>query len=139
MAIVRWRAPFPSMLDEDFWPQITWPTASEGTGLDIYETEDSVIAEAQVPGVPEDKVEISVEGNVLMICANLEETEEEKDKKKTVYKKTKQTSFNYSATLPRMVEPSKAQAEIENGVVKVTIPKAEEEKPKRIEVKKVSK
>jgi len=142
MAIVKWNrySPFrvPSIFDDDDWPQITWPEISSPSGLDIYETDDSVVVEAQVPGIPEDKVEVSIEGNVLTICANHEETEEEKEKKKTVYKKTKQTSFNYSTNLPRMVKASEAKAETDKGVVKVTIPKSEEEKPKRIEVKKKS-
>ena len=46
------------------------------------------------------------------------------------------SSFSYSTSLPRMVDAAGADAEVENGVVKVTIPKLEEEKPKRIEVKK---
>ena len=106
------------------------------TALDMYETDNEVIAKAAVPGVPEEKVEVTVEGNILSIKADHEETKEEKDKKKVVYKSTRQTSFNYSTSLPRMVDGSRAVAEVENGVVKVTIPKAEEEKPKKILVKK---
>jgi HSP20 family protein len=135
MSIVRWNRHFPSFFDEE-WPQIVWPDVSAPSGLDIYETDDAVVVEAQVPGVPEDKVDVSIEGNVITICASHEETEEEKKKKKTVYKQTRQTSFNYSTNLPRMVDASKAKAEVDSGVVRVTVPKAEEEKPKKIEVKK---
>jgi len=143
MAIIKRRRNFPfwmsSILDDDMWPQLAWPDASSmSSGLDIYETDDAVVVEAQVPGVPEEDVNVTIEGNVLTICANFEETEEEKDKKKTVYKSTRQTSFNYSTNLPRMVSSEEANAEVENGVVKVTIPKIEEEKPKKIEVKKKS-
>lgn len=139
MAIVRWRnrrfpMPHPSF-DEDFWPQITWPDVSS-SGMDIYETDDSVVVEAQVPGVPEDKVDVTVEGNVLTISAAHRETKEEKDKKKTVYKQSRQSAFNYSTSLPRMVDGEKAEAEVDKGVVKVTIPKLEAEKPKRISVKR---
>ena len=65
-----------------------------------------------------------------------EENQEEKDKKKVVYKSSRQTSFSYSTSLPRMVDSTKAAAEVENGVVKVTVPKMEEEKPKKISVTK---
>ena len=57
-------------------------------------------------------------------------------KKKVVYKSSRQMSFHYSTSLPRRVDASRADAEVENGVVKVTIPKVEEEKPKKIVVKK---
>ena len=106
------------------------------SGIDIYETEDAVIVEAQIPGIKEENVEVNIEGNVLTINANQEETEEQKNEKKTVYKSTRQTSFNYSTNLPRIVNPSKAEAELEEGVLKITIPKTEEDKPKKIEVKK---
>lgn len=140
MAIVRWGNRYfpslvPSFFDDD-WPEITWPQASAPSGLDIYETDNNVVIEAQVPGIPEDKVDVSIEGNVLTISASHEETQEEKEKKKTVYKSTRQSSFNYSTSLPRMVDASKADAEVENGVVTITVPKTEAEKPKRIEVKK---
>ena len=139
MAIVKWNRhfpTFPSFFDEDGWPQLSWPDTTTASGIDIYETDDDVVVEAHVPGIPEDKVEVTVEGNVLTICAKHEEKEEEKEKKKTVYKETRQTSFNYSTNLPRMVAAEKAEAEVDNGVVKVTIPKTEGEKPKRVVIKK---
>jgi HSP20 family protein len=140
MKLVKWNnlgPMWPSFFDDDDWSN--WPEiSSTSNGLDIYETEDSVVVEAAVPGVPEDKVDVSIEGNVLTIRAEHEETEEKKKKKKTVYKSSRQASFSYSTNLPRMVDAPRAEAEVENGVVKVTVPKTEEEKPKRIEVKKRS-
>lgn len=137
MAIVKWNrygpSLWPSFFDEDFFKA---PSVVGDSGLDVYETDDAVVVEASVPGIPEDKVEVTVEGNVLTISANYEQTEEEQKKKKAVYKCTRQTSFSYSTNLPRMVRGEQAKAEVDNGVVRVTVPKAEEEKPKRIEVKK---
>lgn len=127
----------PFLLDEDNWPTLSnWPDSMQQGGLDIYETAGDVVVEAQVPGIPQDKVEVLVEGNVLTIKAELKETEEEKNKKQVVYKSSRQTCFNYSTSLPRMVDSSKAQAVVEDGVVKVIIPKVEEEKPKKINVTK---
>lgn len=141
MALVKWNpwSPmWPSLFDEDNWNKLSnWPDlSSSSTGLDIYETDDAVVVEAQVPGVKEQDVDVTVEGNVLNIVAESKEEEEQKEKKKTVYKSTRQTSFNYSTSLPRMVDGTRAKAEVENGVVKVTIPKAEQEKPRRISVTK---
>lgn len=136
MKLVRWNRPYsywPSILDEDIFD---WPSISEEKGLNIYETDNEVVVEAAVPGIPEDEVNVTVEGNVLTISADHEESEEEKDKKKAIYKSTRQMSFSYSTSLPRAVDSTKAVAEVENGVVKITVPKTEETKPKRIEVKK---
>lgn len=132
MSLIKYNRIFPTAVS----PIINWQDLTPAQGIDMYETDDELVVKAPVPGVPEDKVEITVEGNILTIKAEFEETKEEKEKKKVVYKSTRQSSFNYSTSLPRMVDGSKAVAEVENGVVKVTIPKAEEEKPKKIEVKK---
>jgi len=139
MALVRWNPTlWPSFFDDDFKSIMDWPDISSTTrGLDIYETDNEVVVEAQVPGIPEEKVNVTIEGNVLSVSASHEETEEEKKKKKTVYKATRQTSFKYTTNLPRMVDATKAVAEVTSGVVKVTIPKTEEEKPRKIDVKKI--
>ncbi len=138
MKLVRWNRPYsywPSIFDEDL---LDWPSISEEKGLNIYETDDEVVVEAAVPGIPESEVNVTVEGNVLNITAEHEDTQEEKDKKKTVYKSTRQSSFSYSTSLPRVVDGSKARAEVEDGVVKIYIPKTAETKPKKIEVTKKS-
>jgi len=134
MPLIKYNRIFPD--DTAMSPVINWQDLTSTQGIDMYETNDELVVKAPVPGVPEDKVEVTVEGNILTIKAEFEETKEEKDKKKVVYKSTRQSTFNYSTSLPRMVDGSKAVAEVENGVVKVIIPKAEEEKPKKIEVKK---
>lgn len=141
MSLMRYNRVFPvlgSIFDDDsvLPSAINWPDLSSSQGLELYETDNAVVAKAAVPGIPEDKVEVTVEGNILTIKAEYEESKEEKDEKKVIYKSTRQTSFNYSTSLPRMVDGSKATAEVENGVITITIPKAEEEKPKKIAVKK---
>lgn len=137
MAIVKWnRWGIPTIFDDENWLSQWSDQVNSPSGIDIYETENAVIVEAQIPGIKEENVEVNIEGNVLTINAHQEETEEQKNKKKTVYKSTRQTSFNYSTNLPRIVYSSKTEAELEEGVLKITIPKTEEGKPKKIEVKK---
>ncbi len=135
MAIVRWNRWAPTIFDEDFWPDTGWEGSSGISGLDIYETEDSVVVEAQVPGISRDEVDISVEGNVLTIEGSSEETEEEKEEKKTIYRETRQRAFRYNVNLPRGVEADDAKATVTRGLLKVEIPIAEEEKRKKIEIK----
>lgn len=134
MAIVRWEPfslrPFNRFpLWEDNW------LMDRSDSLNLYETDNDVVVEAHVPGIPEKDIEISIEGGVITISGEAKEEDEEKEKGKHYYKRMESRSFHYSTTLPRAVKSEDAQAEVENGVVKVTIPKAEAEKPKRIEVK----
>lgn len=139
MAIVKWnRLGWPAIFDDENWPTLSnWPDFSDITkGIDMYETDDAVVIEAQVPGIKEENVDVSIEGNVLTIKASQEQTQEDKDKKKTVYRSSRQTSFNYSTTLPRMVDADKAEAVVENGLIKISIPKSDEEKPRKIKVTK---
>lgn len=120
------------------WPEIweeEWPEISTARDLSIYETDKDIVVEAPIPGVPAEKVEVTVEDGVLTIKGGHEETEEEKKKKKVVYRAARRASFNYATSLPRAAEEGKAKAEVEDGIVKVTIPKAKKEKPKTVKVK----
>ncbi|NIT03847.1 Hsp20 family protein, partial [Candidatus Saccharibacteria bacterium] len=119
MAIVRWDPhslrPFfrwPRWMEDWEWPE---PAAR---GLRIHETNKNIIAEAVVAGVPADKVEVNIEDGVLTVKAEAEEKEEKKKAKKyAAYR------YYYTAALSGGGW-AKAKAEIEDGVLTVTIPKA---------------
>ena len=132
MALVKFdpwsRGLFRMMEDED------WPVSSE-SGLTSYETEDNFIVEANVAGVPVDEVDISVDRGVVTVKAEHEETKEEREKKKAIYREGRMAKYLYTTSIPCPVEADKAEAEVENGVVTVTIPKAPEAKPQKIKVK----
>ena len=125
---------FPAVFDSDEWPEVTM-----NEGLDVYETDNDVVVKAAVPGVPADKVDITFEDGVLRIKAAVEETDEEKKGKKVVYRQQKVSSFDYTTTLPRAVDPEKISADVSDGVVTVKAPIASAAKPKRISVKSISK
>jgi len=136
MAIIRWEPThlgpwwnrWPRIFDEDWnWPE------EIGRGLNVYETKDSVVVEAAVPGVPADKVEVEVEDDLITIRGKIEE-EEKEEKKKTYYHKMEKRAFNYVTTAPRPVKGDKAKAEVKDGMVIVTLPKAEEAKKKSVKV-----
>ncbi|QQS43322.1 Hsp20/alpha crystallin family protein [Candidatus Roizmanbacteria bacterium] len=115
--------------DED-WPQ---PAMTEG--LDIYEEDDTVVVKAAVPGVPAENVDVEYENGVLHIHARYEESQEEKEKKTVVYRQDRVSSFDYSTTLPRTIDPQTMEAHVEDGVIRVSAKVAEEAKRKRIPVK----
>ncbi len=102
--------------------------------LDLYETDNDVVVQASLPGVEPEDVDITISGETLTIRGESEHEEEEK--KRNYYRQESWFgSFARSITLPAQVESGKAEATFENGVLKLTIPKAEEAKPKTIKVK----
>lgn len=137
MAIIRFNPfspwvtnQFVSPLDDDD----TWPQTRVTDGLDVFETDTDVVVKAAVPGIPADKVDVTFEDGVLRIKGQTEETKEEKDTKKVVYRQQKASFFDYTTTLPRAVDGNKISAEVNDGVVTVKAPIAQEAKPKRIAV-----
>jgi len=102
--------------------------------VDIYQKKDEVIVETPLTGVDPEKVNISIENDVLTISG---ETEEKKEVKKEDYyrKEIREGSFSRSVILPMNVKSSQAKASYEKGILKIILPKAEEAKPKKIAVK----
>lgn len=131
MAIVRWD-PMKLTRWPDFWDDEDLMNVT-GRDLDLYETEDEVVVKASLAGVDEDKVDITFEKGVLWIRA--EEEEEEKEGKKYYHKASR--SYSYKVAVPGDIDLGKEpEAEFVNGVVTVTFKKAEQAKPKKIEVKR---
>jgi len=143
-SIIRWQ-PFEDLVslrdamdrlfEESFIRPRAWLAPFEsGLAVDVYETEDNVVVEAAIPGVKPEDIEVSLTGDVLTIKG---ETKAEKEVKEPNYlrRERRYGSFCRSISLPSGLKGDKAEAEFEHGVLKLTIPKAEEIKPKVIEVK----
>lgn len=116
-----------------------WPELTMTQGLNVHEEEGKIVLKAAVPGIPVEKLDITYEDGMLHIKGIAEETEEEKKKKKVVYRKQMVSSVDYTAHLPRPIEPGGIEAEVVNGVITITAPIAEAAKPKKIAVKTVIK
>ena len=116
-----------------------WPTEEGLTTLwnppvDVYETNDSIVLKADLPDVKKEEVDISVEGNVLTLRG--ERKREKEVKEKDFYRSERSYgAFSRSFTLPGSVDADKIEADFAGGVLKVTLPKREESKPKQIKVK----
>ena len=102
--------------------------------VDMYQTDENVVVKVAVPGMKSDDVQISVTGDTLSIKG---ETKEESNSKEKAYHIREQRwgAFERTLTLPTAVKSDKATAEFENGVLTVTLPKADAVKPKVITVK----
>ena len=113
---------------EDFMTGGAW-----SPNVDIYEDKDRLILEAELPGMKRDDFEISVENNVLTLRG------ERKFEKKTEgdnYHRVERSygSFTRSFTLPQTVTSDGATADFDNGVLRVSLPKREETKARKIEI-----
>ena len=135
MSIIKFD-PFFSWPRHPFFEDVEdWPELTMTQGLNIYEEGDKVVVKAVVPGIPEDKLDITYEDGILHIRGSVEETKEEKEKKKVIYRKQMISSVDYTTYLPRAIDPGKIDAEVKNGVLTIQATVAEEAKPKRIMVK----
>ena len=102
--------------------------------IDMYQTDDEVVVRAALPGFKADEVQINVTGEVLTLRGEMKHEEEKKDKAWHI-REQRWSSFERSITLPTDVKADKAAADFENGILTVTLPKAEEVKPRTITVK----
>jgi HSP20 family protein len=129
--MMRW-SPFRDLdriFDEDMWPSTGFMPA-----MDVRQDKDNVIVEMALPGIEADKVDINVENDVLTVSGHREEKNE--IKREDYYRKEiREGSFSRSVVLPMHVKGDKAEAMYEKGMLKITVPKAEEAKPKKIAVK----
>lgn len=102
--------------------------------MDVYQEGDNVIAKVSLPDIDPEKVNVSVENDVLTVTG---ETEEKSEVKREDYyhREIRKGSFSRSVVLPMQVKGEETQAVYEKGVLKITLPKAEEAKPKKIAVK----
>jgi HSP20 family protein len=101
--------------------------------IDVAETDDEVVVTAELPGVKQEDVDITVAEDVLTLKGT---KKEEKEIKKENYHRIERSygSFQRSVSLPAGVQANEAKATYKNGVLHVTIPKAEETKPKQIKI-----
>jgi HSP20 family protein len=144
-AIGRWnplttslvtREPFFRMVDSlfnDFVNGVSEDVASRAwmPAVDIQETEDAYRLHAELPGLTKDDINITLENNVLRLSG---ERKLEKDAKKENYHRLERTygTFSRSFALPSQVNAEGVQAAFENGVLTITVSKAETAKPRRI-------
>jgi HSP20 family protein len=143
MAMIRRTSPLGEMLtlrnavdrmfDDAFW-RPTWA----GRGLDEYQipldvqtTNDALVVKAALPGVKPEDVEITLDGNTLSITGKFDE-ELEQDEQGYLVRELRRGAFSRSITLSSDLDTEHAKADFENGIVSLTIPKAEQAKPRRI-------
>lgn len=104
------------------------------TALDVYQTPGEVVVEAALPGLKPEDISIDITGDTLTIKRE-SKTEQEVERGEYLYQERRYGAFFRSVVLPGGLKSDKADATMEDGVLTLTIPKAEEIKPKAIKVK----
>ena len=100
--------------------------------VNIYETEDGYILQADMPGVTKDGVEITLEGNTLTFTGR---RHEEAISGSVLYRETRGLNYRRAFELDPAIDTRRISAEMRQGVLTLTLPKAEHVKPRRIEIK----
>ncbi|MDO8690068.1 MAG: Hsp20/alpha crystallin family protein [Dehalococcoidia bacterium] len=144
MAIVRWdpfhetvslRDAMDKLFQDSFIRPSSRLLAREGAfSMDVYETDNEVVVKASLPGVDPEDVDITVTGDLLTIKAESKVNEEIAQESYYIQER-RFGSFTRSLTIPVTVQADKADAKFEHGILTLTLPKAEEIRPKTIKVK----
>jgi HSP20 family protein len=100
--------------------------------VDIEEQDDTYVLEAELPGVKREDVDIEVVGNEIQITGEIKERE----RKGALRRRTRRTGrFEYRVRLPDHVDASKVEADLDQGILTVRVPKAERSQRQRVEIK----
>jgi len=149
MALVRWYDRDLEPVGNFNWLQrqinelFDFPRFPESQGLfdrrvspaiDVVEHPDSFTVECDLPGIDQKDIDVSIASGVLTIKGE-KKTEEKSEKNKVYKKETWEGSFQRTVSLPTGVDADKVEAAFTDGVLKITLPKREEAKIKKIELK----
>ena len=149
MTIVRRPSPFGELMtlrqamdrlfDDDYRPFRWLSGGVDGPALplDVSSSDDSLTIEAALPGIKPEDVDITVENGTVRISGKTagERTAEEGS---YVLQEIRRGNFSRTVTLPTGLEPDKATASFEHGILRLEIPKAEQVKPRQIKISAVS-
>jgi HSP20 family protein len=103
--------------------------------LDMYETQDEVVVKAAIPGVKPEDIDVTVTGDLLTIKGEFKSESEDKDEKRNYHRQERRYgSFSRQVALPTAVNADACQADFDNGVLTLKLPKAEEAKVKRVQI-----
>jgi HSP20 family protein len=133
-AYLTTREPFYRLFDSFFNTDVQGEeTRAWVPPVDIQENADAYLFHAELPGLTKEDIHITLENNVLRVSG---ERKLEKDAKKENYHRVERTygTFTRTFTLPTQVDADKVLAAFENGILTITVPKAEQAKPRQIAI-----
>lgn len=126
------------LFEDSFVSPLSWRSVKGevtlAPALDVHQTPDEILVSATLPGVQPEDVQITLTGPSLQIRGEFK-ADEEVNHDQYLYRERRYGTFNRQLQLPVRVEGDKAQATFNNGVLTLRIPKAEEVKPRQIQIK----
>jgi HSP20 family protein len=122
------------LFDDAFTRPLSIQDGWSAPAIDMYQTDDEIVVRASLPGFKADDVQINITGDVLTLRGEIKHNEEKKEKAWHM-REQRWGSFERSVALPTNVVADQANADFENGILTITLPKAEEAKPRTISVK----
>ena len=136
--MVSLRSAMDRLFEDSFVSPLTWRTIGGGSDsitppIDVHETADELVVTAALPGMKADDVEITMTGQTLTLRGEFKSDDEIK-KDQYLYRERRFGSFSRTLQLPVRVQGDQAQASFADGVLTLTIPKAEEVKPRQIRI-----
>jgi HSP20 family protein len=149
MSLSRRNSPFGELLslrqamdrlfEESYVRPRTGPWSGEGgqepqaLPLDVYTEGDDLVVQAALPGVRPEAVDITVAGETLTISGSNEQREERREGEYLV-REVRRGSFSRTLALPADLQPEKATADFQDGMLTLRIPKAEQARPRQIRI-----
>jgi HSP20 family protein len=128
------------LFDDDVFRPFRWAGGSHdlpALPLDVTTSADELVVEASLPGIKPEDVEITVENGTLTISGKTAD-ERRAEEGSYLVQEIRRGTFSRSMTLPNGLEPDKATATFEHGVLTLRIPKAEQVKPRQIRISPVT-
>ncbi|HTL12055.1 MAG TPA: Hsp20/alpha crystallin family protein [Bdellovibrionota bacterium] len=120
------------LFDDFLTPSTRGWNADWNPAVDVEETADHYLLTVDVPGVTKDQLKLEVIGSQVILSG--ERKEERKDKSAAWHSERRYGKFRRSFTLPNGVDSSKVEAQYEDGMLRVYLPKAESAKPRQIKI-----
>ena len=146
--IIRWNpiremAAMQNVMDRMFdetWRSLRPVSEIDGNALalDVHEDDTNYFVSTALPGVTEDNIHINLHDDVLTIEAELPERKVEREGSRTLVQERVYGKYSRRIRLPNSVNAEKVEAQYENGVLTLTLPKAENALPRNIPVKRLS-
>jgi HSP20 family protein len=139
--LVTLRQAMDRLFDEPFFRTANGVDGASGSlALDVRTTKDALVVEAALPGIKPEDVEITIENGTLAIRgeSSAERQEPEGADGRYLVREISRGTFVRTVSLPNGLEPDRAEATFENGVLRLQIPKAEQVKPKQIRISPVT-
>jgi HSP20 family protein len=126
-----------SLLEDSVVSRLGWRSVDGAVlnpALDVHQTPDEIVVTASLPGLRPEDIQITMTGQTLQIRGEFK-ADEKIDRDQYLYRERRFGSFSRQLQLPVRVQGDRAEATFENGVLTLRIPKAEEVKPRQIQIK----